>query len=109
MSKYGNKENEKYADIFNALSNPNRLRMFLMFKKLHTDKTYVGSMTDARSCLTEIAEDLNLAPSTVSHHLKELKQAGLIEMERHGKRIKCRVNPAILMDLSMFFLEANKE
>jgi ArsR family transcriptional regulator len=35
---------------------------------------------------------LNIAPSTVSHHIKELRQAGVISVERRGKNIECWVN-----------------
>jgi len=35
----------------------------------------------------DISKSFDLAPATVSHHLKELKNAGLINMERRGKFI----------------------
>ena len=49
-------------------------------------------MEDARRYVGELGEDLNIAPSTVSHHIKELRQAGIIVVERRGKNIECWVN-----------------
>ncbi len=37
--------------------------------------------------VNEIAEKLDVAQPTVSHHLKILKTAGLVKSERHGKQI----------------------
>ena len=56
-----------------------------------------------RYSVGELGEGLGIAPSTLSHHLKELHRAGLIEMERQGKRIDCWIDPAILNQLSDFF------
>jgi ArsR family transcriptional regulator len=47
--------------------------------------------------------DLDIAPSTVSHHVKELQQAGLIRMERRGQRVECWVDPETLGGLAAFF------
>ena len=52
----------------------------------------------------ELGSELALSPSTVSHHLKTLRQAGLISMERRGKRVMYWVEPNVLRDLSEFFL-----
>jgi len=46
----------------------------------------------ARRYVGELGEELNIAPSTVSHHIKELRHAGIIVVERRGKNIECWVN-----------------
>ncbi len=43
-------------------------------------------------CVGELGQDLEIDPSTVSHHLKELRRAGLIRVERRGKHILCWVD-----------------
>ncbi|WP_396266326.1 ArsR/SmtB family transcription factor [Halobacillus amylolyticus] len=45
-----------------------------------------------RMTVGELGERLNIVPSTVLHHLKELRQAGLIRMDRKGKNIECLVD-----------------
>jgi ArsR family transcriptional regulator len=64
----------QFARISKALADPSR---FAMLQK-------IGQSKDAPTCSC-IREWLNLAPATISHHLKELENAGLIEIERDGK------------------------
>ena len=66
--------------IFKALSDPNRLRII---KALQTK--YL--------CVCEIKELLNLANSTVSQHLKILKDTGFIIEEKEGKWVNYMINP----------------
>ena len=62
---------------------------------------------EARSfcCVGDLASEVDLAPSTVSHHLKELRQAGLIQVERRGRQIECRTGEKSLRRLVAFFAE----
>ena len=53
-------------------------------------------------CVGDLGADLGLAPSTVSHHLKELRRAGLMEVERRGQRIECWVSEDTLKLLASF-------
>ena len=50
---------------------------------------------------------MDLAPSTVSHHIKELHRAGLIEMKRSGQRIECWIPEQVLSALLGFFNSCN--
>jgi ArsR family transcriptional regulator, arsenate/arsenite/antimonite-responsive transcriptional repressor len=65
---------DQVARISKALADPNRLEMLQR----------IGESEEAPTC-TCVREWLGLAPATVSHHLKELESAGLIEIERNGK------------------------
>ena len=107
MSKYRDAQIIRFAEAFKALSNPNRLRMFLHLVTCCVPGT-VGSF-DAEdgvsACVGDLGRDLNIVPSTVSHHIKELHRAGLIRMERRGQKIECWVNPQVLEDLASFFGE----
>jgi len=71
-----------------ALANPNRLAIF---ERIHDDG--LCCRTDRKgNTVCAIAEDFQLALSTVSHHLKELRDAGLITCERRGQQILCAIN-----------------
>lgn len=71
-----------------ALANPNRLAIF---ERIHDDG--LCCRTDRKgNTVCAIAEDFRLALSTVSHHLKELRAAGLITCERRGQQIVCAIN-----------------
>ncbi len=54
-------------------------------------------------CVGTLGKDLGIAPSTVSHHIKELSQSGLIKMKRRGQTVECWVDPEILELLAAFF------
>jgi len=54
-------------------------------------------------CVGDLGDGLDIAPSTLSHHLKELQRCGLIQTERRGKNVQCWIDPAVLEQLSLFF------
>jgi DNA-binding transcriptional ArsR family regulator len=80
------------ARAFWALAHPNRLAIF---ERIHADGLCCRADRKGNT-VCAIAEDFQLALSTVSHHLKELRAAGLITCERHGQQITCAINQAML-------------
>ncbi|UCB47490.1 MAG: winged helix-turn-helix transcriptional regulator [Spirochaetota bacterium] len=66
------------VDIFKALSDKNRMRILLMLR--------VRPL-----CVCEISEVLNIAFSTISAHLKLLRNTGLIEDEKDGRWVIYRL------------------
>jgi len=70
---------QKHEKIFKALSDKNRLRILKMLQKKPL-------------CVCEITEVLQLATSTVSQHLSQLSDSGLIIGEKDGKWINYRLN-----------------
>ena len=87
------------ALMFKALGDPTRLRIF-DFLRVQCCPVAVGADGEVRSecgpTAGEVCCHLTGQPeinSTISHHLKELRLAGLITMERRGKTMVCGVNP----------------
>ena len=84
--------------MFRALSNPNRLRLFMNLldeSKLDLAK---GRIHDC--FLVKLLGGLgDIGAPTVSHHVKELADAGLIHTQREGKQLICSVDPDGLAEL----------
>lgn len=64
----------QFAAIGKALADPKRVEMLQK----------IGESKQAPTCSC-VREWLGLAPATISHHLKELENAGLVRVEREGK------------------------
>jgi len=108
MSKSRESNLEEFAEMFKALSNPNRLRIFLRLLACCTPGTIAERMnckidSEGCACVGELGQDLGIVPSTISHHIKELRRAGLIRMERKGQKIDCSIDPEQLKALQRFF------
>ena len=96
--------------MFKALGNPHRLAIFQRLTTCCAPGTVCEVEAGISFTVGEIGEDLEIAPSTVSHHLKELFRAGLIQTRRNGKNIECWIEPELLKQLSSFFnLETDSE
>lgn len=78
---------KQLANIHKALSNENRLEIFLSILETE-EKSF-----DPCPCLVStIMDKLCIGAPTISHHLKELVNAGLIETTKDGKFLLARVN-----------------
>jgi len=103
MSNNKNISVDEFAEIFKALSNANRLRIFLRLASCCKPGT-VGFMDESSTAYVgELGEDVNVVKSTVSHHIKELRRVGLIQTERQGQKIACWVDPHMVDELKGFF------
>lgn len=102
MSNIPTNQIRRFAGIFKALSNPHRLEIFLRLSSCCPLGTKCTGDEEIRQCVGELREGIGIDPSTVSHHLKELRQAGLIHMERNGRSIQCWVDSETVHALAGF-------
>ena len=73
------------AGMFKALGDPVRIRLF----------SAVASASGGEACVCDLP-DVGVSQPTVSHHLKKLREAGLLESERRGVWVYYRVAPGVL-------------
>lgn len=96
---------EALSRAFRALGHPHRLTIVraLLGRAVacHPAERADDCALDLASChVGELAALVDIAPSTLSHHLKELQAAGVIERARDGRFLYCRVNEALLEELA---------
>lgn len=103
MSNYDKEHIEEFAEVFKALSNPNRLRIFLSLTSCCKPGTVGFFDQGSAAYIGELADEVAVVKSTVSHHIKELKRVGLIRTERQGQKIACWVDPEMVEALHKFF------
>jgi ArsR family transcriptional regulator, arsenate/arsenite/antimonite-responsive transcriptional repressor len=100
---------EALAKIFKALSNEQRLRIFRMLCSWQ-EANGTGEIQDpgagVEKCFTRACCSISLSRSTISHHFKELQNAGLISLKRNGKTTTCTVCSAAV-EAMRSFLGAN--
>jgi ArsR family transcriptional regulator len=96
------------AALFKALGDPTRLGIFQMLRCCPADGGGVevdeqGQVRPTGSLsVGEVCCRIGGSTSTISHHLKELRLAGLIRMEKRGRWIYCSVNPEALGAIRAF-------
>ena len=73
-----------------ALADPVRLRLFSL----------VASHSGGEACVCDISADIDVTQPTVSHHLRVLKEAGLLTSERRASWVYYSVVPQALARLS---------
>ena len=61
-----------------------------------------GADGSVEKAFTKICDCMNLSRSTISHHFKELQNAGLITCEREGQLYRCRVNKDVIDSIKNF-------
>ncbi|MFB6520341.1 ArsR/SmtB family transcription factor [Streptomyces sp. NPDC056401] len=88
-SALSERDAEHMATMFKALADPIRLQLF----------SRVASHPDGEACVCDIS-DVGVSQPTVSHHLKKLREAGLLTSERRGTWIYYRIAPASMASLS---------
>jgi ArsR family transcriptional regulator len=74
------------AQVFKALGDPVRLRLVSL----------IGARHGGDVCVCDLTSAFDLSQPTISHHLKVLRQAGLIDGERRGTWVYYRLVPAAL-------------
>ena len=104
MSKYRRRDVDRFALIFKALSHPQRLRIFLkLTARCLPEGRCETSVEGMRCCVGDLGKDLGLAASTVSYHIKELRSSVLMQVERCGQKIECRISRNTLKLMTSFF------
>lgn len=89
QSALGHDEAASLASALKTIADPARIRLLSL----------IQAQADGEACVCHLTEPLGLSQPTVSHHLKILHDAGLVERERRGSWVYYRVRPEALAAL----------
>jgi ArsR family transcriptional regulator len=89
---------ERLAGVLKALGDPTRLRLVSL----------IAAHEGAEACVCELTDPVGLSQPTVSHHLKVLVDAGLVEREQRGKWAYYRLVPGVLDVLAGILATTNR-
>src|SRR5947208_2590586 len=79
LAKPSEEDVARYADMLAAMGTEPRLRIVRLLLSAHPQGMVVG----------EIGEELDISPSTLSHHLEKLKHEELVSVRREGTYLWC--------------------
>jgi ArsR family transcriptional regulator len=77
---------EKLAGVLKALADPARLRLLSL----------IQASPEGEACVCDLTEPVGLSQPTVSHHLRILTEAGLLEREKRGVWAYYRLVPTAI-------------
>ncbi len=84
---------ETVANLLKALSDPVRLRLMSM----------IAAVDEA--CVCDLTTPFNVSQPTISHHLKVLREAGLVDSERRGTWVWYRARHEALDAVGVLFTD----
>jgi ArsR family transcriptional regulator, arsenate/arsenite/antimonite-responsive transcriptional repressor len=88
-ARLGRTDADEVARAFRALADPARIRLLSL----------IAAQPDAEACVCHLLKPIGLSQPTVSHHLKLLHEAGLLDRERRGSWVYYRIVPQRLAAL----------
>jgi ArsR family transcriptional regulator len=75
---------------FKALGDPTRLQLMSM----------IASAPGGEICVCDLTPAFEISGTTISHHLKVLREAGLVDAERRASWVYYRARPALMRQLA---------
>jgi ArsR family transcriptional regulator, arsenate/arsenite/antimonite-responsive transcriptional repressor len=77
---------QRLAAVLKVIAEPTRLRLL----------SIVATRAEGEACICDLTDPVGLSQPTVSHHMKLLVEAGLLEREQRGKWAYYRLVPGAL-------------
>jgi ArsR family transcriptional regulator, arsenate/arsenite/antimonite-responsive transcriptional repressor len=78
------------APAFKALGDPTRLQLMSM----------IASAPGGEICVCDLTPAFDISGTTISHHLKVLREAGLVDAERRASWVYYRPRPGLMRQLA---------
>jgi ArsR family transcriptional regulator len=104
------KKQADYSEVFKALSNGSRLRIFEIIRAGHSagakrwNACRPDDIPEDAVCVCEISGRMKIGLPTISHHLKELRNAGLVDVSQRGQWSFYSVRQDTMTELKKYFI-----
>jgi ArsR family transcriptional regulator len=82
-ARFGDDDADELAGAFKALADPARLKLL----------SFIAAQPGGEACVCHLTAPVGLSQPTVSHHLKLLNEAGLLDREKRGTWVYYRIVP----------------
>lgn len=102
MSHFQQIDFDRLAEIFAALGNPHRLRILAQLAQCCRSGGQCCT-DEGELSVGELGGGLEIAASTLSHHVRELSRAGLLCCRKRGKCVLCCADAGMLGQLGALF------
>lgn len=90
---------EQVSGLLKAIADPVRLRLMSM----------ILSHQGGEACVCDLNDAFDLSQPTISHHLKVLHQAGLLDREKRGTWVYYKAKPEALSAMNTLFATAGRQ
>ncbi len=87
-------ERERMVAVFKALADPTRLDVFRLI-----------AAQEAPLCACDVVDRFDVTQPTISHHLKVLREAGLVSVRVDKQRRQYRLRPEALADVDAWIAQ----
>jgi ArsR family transcriptional regulator, arsenate/arsenite/antimonite-responsive transcriptional repressor len=84
---------ERVAPVLKALADPVRLRLVSL----------IAASAGGEACVCDLNDAFDLTQATISHHLKVLHSAGVLDRDKRGVWVYYAVKPAALASVATLF------
>jgi ArsR family transcriptional regulator, arsenate/arsenite/antimonite-responsive transcriptional repressor len=81
---------EQVAPLLKALADPVRLRLMSL----------IASREVGEACICDLNDAFDLSQPTISHHMRVLHEAGLVDRDKRGVWVYYRIRPQALASLA---------
>ncbi|WP_235543269.1 metalloregulator ArsR/SmtB family transcription factor [Phycicoccus sp. Soil803] len=90
---------EQVSGLLKAIADPVRLRLMSL----------ILSHQGGEACVCDLNDAFDLSQPTISHHLKVLHQAGLLDREKRGTWVYYKAKPEALSAMNTLFATAGRQ
>lgn len=96
------KNNQELITAFKAIADKSRLTILLFIYEQECKCKTDALTCRGETCIKDLSKFLGITTPTISHHIRELINAGLIITRKEGRWVYCKINTKKFMKITNF-------